>query len=296
MKVHLKPFVKWAGGKGQLVPEIQRRYPPELGKSIRKYAEPFVGGGAVLFHILENFDLDAVYIGDTNAELIHTYTVIRDNPEDLITLLTEYQAQFIPLSTENRKTYYYEKRKEFNRLKSGSILNIELSALFIFLNKTCFNGLYRVNNRGQYNVPMGSYKAPLICDTENIFHISSALENVIIQCSDFQASEAFIDNHTYAYFDPPYRPLTHTANFTSYTENCFDDEEQKRLALYLHRLSRAGAYITASNSDPHNTNPDDDFFDCLYSSMNIIRIPATRLINSRADARGQINELLICNY
>lgn len=291
----LKPFLKWAGGKGQLLEEIRKKYPDSLGNSIKKYAEPFVGGGAVLFDILSNYEMDEVYISDSNRELICTYQNIRDNIDELIEILQEYEEKYIPLAEDERKTIYYENRKKFNELKTNHRECTELAALFIFLNRTCFNGLYRVNAKGEYNVPMGSYKKPCICDERNLRNISSAMKNITIVCGDYHNSDDFIDDNTFVYFDPPYRPLSESSSFTAYTENDFNDRDQEYLAQYISELSDKGAYVVASNSDPKNTNPDDDFFDNLYKDFAIERIYATRMINSKASERGKITELLIYN-
>ena len=170
------------------------------------------------------------------------------------------------------------------------------AALFIFLNKTCFNGLYRVNKKGLYNVPAGKYKNPRICDADNLNAVAKALQPVDIICGDYKESLDFIDKNTFVYFDPPYRPLTNTANFTSYTENEFDDAAQKELAEYVQIISQKGASIVLSNSDPKNSNPNDNFFDKLYSNQFIRRISANRMINSNSSGRGKISELLISNY
>lgn len=289
----LKPFLKWAGGKSQLIEIIRRVYPQELGSTILKYAEPFVGGGALLFDILDTYELDSIYISDTNAELINTYKILRDNADGLISFLSRYQDEYIPLSNDSRKKYYYKKRKRYNELKSLAVLDTEIASIFIFLNKTCFNGLYRVNAKGEYNVPIGSYKTPLICDEENLVRVSKALSNVEIVCGDYRKSNGFIDRNTFAYFDPPYRPLNTTSNFISYTNKLFDDKAQAELADYIQELSDRGAYVITSNSDPKNMDPNDNFFDELYSKMKIMRISASRVINSNASSRGKINELLI---
>jgi len=296
--VQLKPFIKWAGGKGQIINEIRNSYPNELGKNIKKYAEPFVGGGAVLFDILSNYELDSIYISDINVELINAYRIIRDYVEKLIYLLSNLQNEYLSIDSESRRRYYYEKRDIFNNLKSNvnETLNIEKAALFIFLNKTCFNGLYRVNRKGLFNVPMGSYKNPRICDTLNLINISKALQNVNIVCGDFELSNDFIDQNTFVYFDPPYRPISDTANFTAYSENLFDDSEQIRLAEFVKKIAGKGAKIMLSNSDPKNTSIDDCFFDNLYSMFKIKRIEANRMINCNGNSRGKINELLIVNY
>ncbi len=293
----VKPFLKWAGGKGQLLSEIEKYYPFENGK-ITKYAEPFVGGGAVLFDILSKYDLEAVYISDINAELINTYRIIKDDIDELIDMLIVMQNEFVPMNTDDRKAYYLAKRERFNDLKvnGNENINIEKAALMIFLNKTCFNGLFRVNKKGLFNVPMGSYKNPMICDENNLRAISDKLQSVKIVCGDYRESASFIDKNTFVYFDPPYRPLTETASFTAYTENLFSDNEQIELARFVDEIDREGAKIVVSNSDPKNTNQEDDFFDDIYSSHTIKRVDAVRMINSNSDARGKIKELLISNF
>ena len=296
-RIECKPFIKWVGGKGQLLSEINKLYPVELGKNINKYAEIFLGGGAVLFDILSKYKLDEVYISDKNLELINTYKSIRDNVDILIKSLKEMEEQYIPLNNEDRKIYYYEKREEYNSLKINSeVNNIEKAILFIFLNKTCFNGLYRVNKKGKFNVPMGAYKKPKICDEENLKNVSLTLRNVKIVYADYRESEKFIDDKTFVYIDPPYRPLNITSSFTSYTENDFNDKEQIELAEYINVLNKKGAKIVISNSDPKNNDIDDNFFDKLYKNYNINRVKATRMLNSNASLRGAINELLITNY
>ena len=296
-RIECKPFIKWVGGKGQLLSEINKLYPVELGKNINKYAEIFVGGGAVLFDILSKYKLDEVYISDKNLELINTYKSIRDNVDILIKSLKGMEEQYIPLDNENRKDYYYKKREEYNSLKINSeVNNIEKAVLFIFLNKICFNGLYRVNKKGEFNVPMGAYKKPKICDEENLKNVSLALKKVKIIYADYRESESFIDEKTFVYIDPPYRPLNITSSFTSYTENDFNDKEQIELAEYINVLNKKGAKIVISNSDPKNNDIDDNFFDKLYKNYNINRVKATRMLNSNASLRGAINELLITNY
>lgn len=291
----LKPVIKWAGGKGQILHEIRKRYPLGLGTTITKYAEPFVGGGAVLLDILGTYRLKEVFISDTNAELINLYRVIQNNVQDLIRALHQYKDEFLALGLPGRKEYFTGKRKRFNELKNDAIHGTELAALFVFLNKTCFNGLYRVNRKGGFNVPMGAYKEPPICDEDNLLQVSLALSNVQISHGDYHESQTFIDEKTFVYFDPPYRPLNTTSSFTSYTENCFNDDDQRDLAQYILALAGGGVHVLASNSDPHNTDPDDNFFDELYAPLTIERIQAYRMINSKAEKRGPVNELLIHN-
>ena len=294
---YARPFLKWAGGKGQILSELQRYYPFD-GKTITKYAEPFVGGGAVLFDILNHFELSEVYISDTNHELMNAYKIARDNVDELIAALSSFHSDYISLDDNRRREYYLGKRDRFNEIiKSGSdIANVEKAALLIFLNKTCFNGLYRVNSKGLFNVPVGAYKNPLICDESNLRAVSEKLQNVIIHCGDFEDSATFIDEHTFVYFDPPYRPISATSGFTSYTEADFTDDEQMRLANFASSMARRGAIIVASNSDPKNVDEDDDFFDNIYPYFNIERVSASRMINSKGAKRGKINELIISNY
>jgi DNA adenine methylase len=292
----VKPFLKWAGGKSQILDNIRSKYPVGLGTTINKYAEPFVGGGAVLFDILGRYDMKEVYISDINRELINTYISIRDCIGELINSLKDLEQQYIVADDDVRKEIYYAARDRFNFLKSMGIESVELSTLFIFLNRTCFNGLYRVNSHGAFNVPQGSYKNPNICDERNLLAVSEKLQSVTIICADYKQSKKFIDKKTFAYFDPPYRPLTITANFNSYAENGFGDKEQTELARFIDELSKKGAFVVASNSDPKNINTDDDFFDTLYNKHTISRIDANRMINSSASGRGKISELLITSY
>lgn len=291
-----KPFLKWAGGKGQLLSEISKHYPFKEHTNITKYAEPFVGGGAVLFDVLNKFDLKEIYISDINAELINSYKVIRDDLSDLLDTLKGFEANYISLSDSGRKEAYLAKRERFNELKRNGEEGVEKAALMIFLNKTCFNGLYRVNRKGDYNVPIGAYKNPLICNEDNLKAVSDKLKNVTIVCGDYKKSANFIDNKTFVYFDPPYRPLSTTSNFTSYTEGLFDDEKQLELARYVQKLDNKGALLVISNSDPKNTNQDDNFFDDAYSKQKIRRVEATRMINRNSNSRGKIKELLITNF
>ena len=294
----VRPFLKWAGGKGQLLAEIARYYPFGAG-TINKYAEPFIGGGAVLFDVLDKYDLEAVYISDINAELINTYRVIKADCEALISALKAMQEDFLPLDKERRKSYYLLKRERFNELKltrEAQELSVEHAALMIFLNKTCFNGLFRVNKKGLFNVPVGDYKNPLICDEDNLRAVSAKLQKVTIILGDYKQAADFIDDKTFVYFDPPYRPLTQTASFNSYTENLFDDAKQIELANFVTLMSNKGAKIVVSNSDPKNADDNDNFFDEIYAEHQVSRVEATRMINSKSSGRGKIKELLISNF
>lgn len=228
-----RPFIKWAGGKTRILPALRKYYP----EHIRKYCEPFVGAGAVLF------------------DIIYRYT-----PE--IILIEE---------------------------------KLTKAALFIFLNKTCFNGLYRVNSKGMFNVPFNYCAHPCICDADNLRSCSHALQNVVLKSGDFSVCQSFIDTQTFVYIDPPYRPISKTAAFTTYTKTRFGDREQYRLAHFINELAYTGVPFLLSNSDPKNTNTHDNFFDVLYADFSIERIQAPRVINSVAAKRGKVFELLISN-
>ncbi len=288
-----KPFIKWVGGKSQLLDKIREKYP----QKIEKYCEPFVGGGAVLFDILNNFHPEKVLINDINKELINTYKQIRDNLELLISQLAELQNIYRNQPLEKNKEFFYEKRARFNELKlnGNAAENLEKAVLFIFLNKTCFNGLYRVNSNGLFNVPFNNAKNPLLCDAENLTACSKLLQNVEMLDGEYKNCRNFIDEKTFVYIDPPYRPLTKTSAFTSYSEKGFSDKEQVELGNFIKEISEIGANVLASNSDPKNVNAEDNFFDNLYSNFEIERISASRMINSNAKKRGAISELLISN-
>jgi DNA adenine methylase len=291
-----KPFVKWAGGKRQLLPIINENLPAELKRNkINKYIEPFVGGGAVLFDIVQKYCFEQILINDYNKDLINLYSHIRNNVMDLISELLKISDTYLDLREEDRSIYFYNAREQYNKVTQGTI---EKSALFIFLNRTCFNGLYRVNSKGDFNVPYGKYKSPTILDADNLCKVSEVLSNITILNGDFSIIGDYVDNRTFVYFDPPYRPLSTTSNFTSYAKPDFNDEEQKRLAEFFTKLNSKNAKLMLSNSDPKNTDIGDNFFDELYNhpGFNIRRVDAKRNINSKGNGRGKITELLITNY
>lgn len=291
------PFVKWAGGKGQLIDVLKGNLPKGIGSTVKKYAEPFVGGGALLFSLLNDYSFDEIYICDNNKELINAYSIVKDYCGELIKLLSAMQKCYISFTNlEKKQSYYYEQRKKFNELDLTEDTKVEKAALFIFLNKTCFNGLYRVNKRGLFNVPFGKHEAPTVCDTENLLRISDLLQNVVISLCDYHDVLNLADETTFVYLDPPYRPLNATSGFTSYTEEQFNDQNQIELADMYKELSAMGAKVMLSNSDPHNVDENDNFFDDLYSDFTVLRVEASRMINSKAASRGKIKELLIKNY
>ena len=289
-----KPFVKWVGGKTQLLEDIKKALPMDL--SLREkvtYVEPFVGGGAVLFWILQEYpNITRAVINDINAELICTYRVIQNDVEGLIIELKRLQEQYLPLNAEARKDFFMTQRERFNEAEKT---DFETAALFIFLNRTCFNGLYRVNSKGKFNVPHGRYSNPKICDEETLRADSALLQRVEILCGDFAQTGRYAGENVLYYFDPPYRPLTETAAFTSYSKGGFDDAEQKRLRDFCDQIAAMRSLFVASNSDPQNVDNDDDFFDHLYRMFNIKRVSAARMINSKGDRRGAISEIMISN-
>ncbi|MDR1743181.1 MAG: DNA adenine methylase [Dysgonamonadaceae bacterium] len=290
-----KPFLKWAGGKTQLIPDIEKTLPVNITQTKFTYIEPFVGSGAVLFWVLNNFpNLKKAVINDINEDLINTYKTIADKPKELISILDILQNEYHNLegNEEKKKHYYYQKRELYNSRKEEPCGQ---AALFIFLNRTCFNGLYRVNRKNEYNVPMGSYKHPTICDRENILAVSEALQKVEILCGDFEQTLDYADKNAMFYFDPPYKPLSETSSFNSYAKDEFNDNEQIRLRNFCNKLDLLGLYWILSNSDVKGKDMNDNFFDDLYSDFNIQRVVAKRSINANPEKRGKLTELLITN-
>lgn len=290
-----KPFVKWVGGKTQLLDDLKRVLPIGFAqKQNVVYVEPFVGGGAVLFWILQQFpNIKKAVINDINPHLITTYRIIKEQPTKLIELLRVFQDEYIPLNEDERKNYYLNKRNIYN---DSSLSEIEISALFIFLNKTCFNGLYRVNSKGEFNVPHGRYSNPKICDEATILADSRILQKVEILCGDFAETIAYATPNALFYFDPPYKPLSKTSSFNSYAKEEFDDNEQIRLRDFCHQISAQKVNFILSNSDVKGKDVDDNFFDELYCNYEIQRVMATRMVNSNPEKRGKLTELLIRNY
>ena len=295
-KVPAKPFIKWAGGKGQLLEQLSALLPKDIkDRQGLVYVEPFVGGGAMLFYMLSNYtNITHAIVNDLNGDLVKTYKAIRDCPDELIRELSKMQKAFYACHTEDeRKQLFLSKRERYNTRNAG---DIETAALFIFLNRTCFNGLYRVNSKGLYNVPFGKAEKPLICDEETIRADSKLLQKVEILNGDFEDVGKRVKGRAFYYFDPPYRPLTQTASFTAYSKEGFGDDQQKRLADFCRQLDKDGHQWLLSNSDPHNTNPNDMFFEEIFKGFDIHRVSASRMINSKSDGRGKISELAIRNY
>jgi DNA adenine methylase len=298
-----RPFLKWAGGKTQLLAQFSKRLPSELNNGeITQYVEPFVGGGAVFFYLNQRYHFSHCAIFDVNEELILSYRVIKKSIKKLIDALESLESQYLLRDDEDRKLFYYKVRDEFNRKKPNINFKkyntgwIERAAQTIFLNHTCYNGLYRVNQNGEFNVPFGRYQNPQIFNKDNLNDVAKALKKTTIVQGDFAESKKLVNHKTFIYIDPPYRPLNTTSSFTSYSSNGFSDEDQFRLADFFKDLDKTGAKIMLSNSDPRNENPSDSYFDELYSDFTIERVPATRSINCNSLRRGKINELIITNY
>lgn len=295
-----KPFVKWAGGKKQIVKFIDPHLPIEIRetKVIKKYFEPFLGGGAVFFHLMSKYDIKYAYLSDINKELILTYDVIKKSPKKLIEELQILSDNFLPKTLDERKEYYYMIRDEFNKDIEDFDPIIRASQM-IFLNRTCFNGLYRVNKDGKFNVPIGSYKNPMICNKSNLLNVSKALKNVKLVCDDYSRSEEEIDENSFVYLDPPYLPIKQNS-FTSYDSTGFGLKEQIELSEFCKRIDKRNAKFILSNSDPKNTDEGNDFFENHYGLNDNLfkyeRIDVRRSINSDKNKRGPIKEFLIYNY
>lgn len=295
-KSKAKPFLKWAGGKTQLLPTIDSFLPESFRneKSIT-YIEPFVGGGAMLFFMLQKYpNIKKAIINDINPHLVKTYTIIRDNPYSLIEALTELQEKFRTAGdSEAQKNFFLNVRSQFNQ---QTLTDLEEASYMIFLNRTCFNGLYRENSKGCFNVPFGKYSNPTICDESLLIADSELLQKVEILNGDFARTGDYVDGYTFFYFDPPYRPLDSTSSFNSYVKESFDDNEQIRLKEFYSALSSDGCKEILSNSDCKGRNAKDIFFDELYQDYFIERVYAKRNINANASKRGALTELLIRNY
>lgn len=286
-----KPFVKWVGGKSQLINQLEAMLPTDFDRWDNvSYIEPFVGGGAMLFHLLQTHNnIKSAVINDINTDLTNCYTIVKEQPEALVESLQQIQTEYYSLKTEDaRKDFFLQMRNEFN---IKSLDAIHTTTLFFFLNRTCFNGLYRVNKSGLFNVPFGRYKSPTICDPETIFADSQLLQNVEIMTGDYRQTLIKATKKTFFYFDPPYRPLSSTSNFNDYAKEAFNDLAQKQLKDFCDEVSAAGHKFLLSNSDCN-----DRFFDELYSQYKIERVWASRSINSNPEKRGKLTEILVRNY
>lgn len=291
-----KPFIKWVGGKTQLIEQLDAQLPADFDKwEDVTYVEPFIGGGAMLFYMLQRYyNIRHAVINDVNPDLITCYRTVRDMPEALITSLFDIQNTYNALQTEEaRKEFFLTVRDRYNEKNLDPIEN---TTKFLFLNRTCFNGLYRVNKKGFFNVPFGKYKNPQICDPVTIRKDSELLQRVEILTGDFESTFNHAQHKTLFYFDPPYRPISDTSSFNDYSKDAFNDDEQIRLKEFCDQINDAGFHFMLSNSDCKGKNEADNFFDVLYGDYQIERVWASRCINSASNKRGKLTEILVHNY
>lgn len=291
-----KPFIKWVGGKGQLIEQLTNLLPKDFRCwKDTTYIEPFVGGGAMLFYMLQHFpNIKHAVINDINTDLTTCYQTIRDNAEELILSLKNIEEYYLSIKEEEeRKSFFMSVREQYNQKNLAPVDN---TTKFIFLNRTCFNGLYRVNKSGLFNVPFGKYKNPKICDPQTIRKDSELLQRVEILNGDFEETFNYAKGNTLFYFDPPYRPLSDTSSFNDYTKESFNDDAQIRLKEYCDRINNAGYSFMLSNSDCKGKTESDNFFDILYKDYQIERVWASRSINANPNKRGKLTEILVHNY
>ena len=298
-RIPAKPFVKWAGGKGNLLQKLEALLPTNFDDLENlTYIEPFVGGGAMLFHVLQRHRcIKRAVINDINPDLIRCYQLIANDPQTLIERLKNIENNYYTVDFPARKELFYAYREQYN---SEGIHPDERAALFIFLNHTCFNGLYRVNAAGRFNVPHGRYKQPVICNEELIMtdhHLLNSVELVIRQPGDYKLVRQNLSrNHpNFVYFDPPYRPLNDTSSFKEYSNDPFDDIQQEELKAFCDRLSHQNCLIMLSNSDS-KTETGDSYFEALYEGYDIQRVLASRFINADPEKRKKLTEVVIRNY
>jgi DNA adenine methylase len=298
-----KPFLKWAGGKSQMLDQYRPLYPEELKSGeIASYVEPFLGGAAVFFDVAQRYRIKSAWLSDANEEVILAYKVVQTEVDALIRCLKPYAEKYKLLPDDERARFFYDVRACYNRYRRRvnherqSKGWIRRAAQLIFLNRTCFNGLFRLNRKGEFNVPFGKYKNPRILDEANLRRASQLLQTARIGAADFENVNRNATSASFIYLDPPYRPISATSSFTSYSGNGFDDDEQLRLSRLFRELTELGAKVMLSNSDPRNVDPHDDFIDKLYSGYRIRRVLARRAINSDRTKRGHINEVVITNY
>lgn len=299
MSTEARPFLKWAGGKGQLLSQLDGHLPNELQRQSFTYIEPFVGGGAMLFYMLRKFpNITHAVINDINPHLVTAFRVIKEKPDELIQRLSAIEKEYFSHSDEeSKKDYYLNVRNIFNE---KSLDDIDRTKYLFFLNRTCFNGLYRVNAKGKFNVPFGRNLHPTICNADTILADSEVLNraDVTILNGDFErTADEMCDGLNFFYFDPPYRPLNATSSFNSYAKEDFNDEEQIRLRNFCAQLNKyPNVKWMLSNADCSAKNPEDTFFEEIYADYHIHRVFASRAINANPEKRGKLTELLIKNY
>ncbi|HTL06637.1 MAG TPA: DNA adenine methylase [Chitinophagaceae bacterium] len=291
----VKPFLKWAGGKRQLLPYFRDLYPPALKEGrITHYYEPFAGSGAVFFDIVQRYNIQQAFLTDINADLVLTYRIIQRHTAALIEALWVHQKKYLALSAAQRAAYFYAQRELFNKQAGDKMTGangVARAAQLIFLNRTCYNGLFRVNASGAFNTPVGDYKKPVICDEANLLAVAQLLHNVRIRKMGYAAALKQLPPGSFVYLDPPYRPLSQTARFTAYDAAGFGDAEQARLAQVCRNLDAQGLPFMLCNSATA-----DGFFEKLYKGFTLQHLPARRLINAHAGKRGPVNEIVVTNY
>lgn len=291
-----KPFIKWVGGKGQLIEQLDALLPPDFSLwDDATYIEPFVGGGAMLFYMLQRYpNIKRAVINDINPDLVCCYETVRDRADELIDSLRDIENAYYALNSDDaRKEFFLAVRDRYNE---KSLSPVENTSKFFFLNRTCFNGLYRVNKKGLFNVPFGKYVHPQICDADTIHADSALLQKVTLLNGDFEETLPLAQGKTLFYFDPPYRPLSDTSSFNDYTKEPFNDDAQVRLKEFCDKVNEAGHHFMLSNSDGKGKNEGDCFFDVLYSDYEIERVWASRNVNAVASKRGKLTEILVHNY
>lgn len=297
--MEIKPFIKWAGGKYRLFEQLQPKLPKELDNgSIRSYYEPFLGGGGMFFKLIQQCKFDSIYLSDLNEELIIAYQVVRSNVQELLDYLDQYKKKYDKLNEKDKELYYYEMRTAYNvqrfniNFKKYSELWVPRAAQMIFLNKTCYNGLFRQNLKGEFNVPFGKNYNIQIIDSGNLLNVSDILKGVNIECCDFSLTCNRVNDNSFVYFDPPYNPVSKTANFTNYCKNDFSKNDQLRLSKLFKKLDMKGAKLMLSNS----YMSDDNIIGEIYKNYSSSYIYSQRTMPSVISKRGKIKELLITNY
>lgn len=283
---NIKPFLKWVGGKTKLLAQIEKNFPKNLRNKKFSYVEPFLGGGAVFFYLSQKHNIEKAYLNDLNKKLINAYTDVKDNCFELIEKVKKLESDYY--GSIEKKTFFLDKRKEFN----SSNKSIQKSALFVFLNKTGFNGMYRENSKGEYNIPFGQMKNPLICNESLLKNISKLLNDKKVVFSSKSFEKVMADEkEAFYYLDPPYRPISKTSSFTDYTKKSFDDEMQRSLKDYCDKVDEKGSFFMQSNS-----YSEDGFFQNLYQNRKINKLKVMRTISADGTKRNKVKEIIIRNY
>ena len=290
----IKNLLVWTGGKSRLIPEIDKRIPENINEKYDTYVEPFVGGGSVFFHIIENYNFTNIYLNDKNSDLINLYLAFKEKPKEIFDKIEKLDLKYLSLDVSKKKEMYHLIRNYYNRIKlKDEKINIEKANLLMFLMRMCFNGVYRVNKKGEFNTSIGSFLTRSFrkITKEEIFAISEQLENVNFFSEDFSELENLISNKTFFYLDPPYLPETDKQEHIRYTPDGFSIDEQKRLKEFIDKINLKGGKFILSNSDTEN-----GFFYDLYKEYVIDKVKIKRLISGKNEFRKEITELMIKNF